>query len=158
MTFFSNMDYDMNIVFPPQRHIYRELSCNINTDTTPIGVLKKSTMSQGNREDLKKPQNIIKETLLKKEDIICKKRVTKEKIPATLKNILWHKYFDTSITGLCQCCKVEIISKAIFDAGHIISEKNGGKVILDNLKPICKLCNSSMGKTNMDEFMKKYGI
>ena len=87
-----------------------------------------------------------------------KKKTKKEKIPATLKNILWHKYFDTSITGICQCCKVEIISKAIFDAGHVISEKNGGQVVLDNLKPICKLCNSSMGKTNMDEFMKKYGI
>ena len=87
-----------------------------------------------------------------------KKRTKKEKIPATLKNILWHKYFDTSLTGVCQCCKVETISKAIFDAGHVISEKNGGQVILENLKPICKLCNSSMGKTNMDEFMKKYGI
>jgi len=87
-----------------------------------------------------------------------KKRATKEKIPATLKNILWHNYFNTSLTGLCQCCKVEQISKAIFDAGHIISEKNGGKVVLENLKPICKLCNSSMGKTNMDDFMKKYGI
>jgi hypothetical protein len=88
----------------------------------------------------------------------AKKRVKKEKIPATLKNILWHKYFETSLTGICQCCKVETISKAIFDAGHIISEKNGGQVILENLKPICKLCNSSMGKTNMDDFMKKYGI
>jgi hypothetical protein len=87
-----------------------------------------------------------------------KKGAKKEKIPATLKNILWHKYFEKSITGLCQCCKVEIISKAIFDAGHVISEKNGGQVVLENLKPICKLCNSSMGKTNMDEFMKKYGI
>jgi hypothetical protein len=87
-----------------------------------------------------------------------KKKAKKEKIPATLKNILWHKYFDTSLTGVCQCCKVELISKAIFDAGHVISEKNGGQVVLENLKPICKLCNSSMGKTNMDDFMKKYGI
>jgi len=94
----------------------------------------------------------------KPDDAPVKKRAKKEKIPATLKNIVWHKYFETSLTGLCQCCKVENISKAIFDAGHIISEANGGKVVLDNLKPICKLCNSSMGKTNMDEFMKKYGI
>ena len=98
-----------------------------------------------------------KETIIKL-DTPTKKKVKKEKIPATLKNIVWHKYFETSLTGLCQCCKVENISKAIFDAGHIISEKNGGQVVLENLKPICKLCNSSMGKTNMDEFMKKYGI
>ena len=106
------------------------------------------------QEQIKEP---IKETLIKP-DTPAKKRVKKEKIPATLKNIVWHKYFETSLTGICQCCKVENISKAIFDAGHIISEKNGGQVVLENLKPICKLCNSSMGKTNMDEFMKKYGI
>lgn len=114
-------------------------------------------------------QEKAKKDISKKEDNIVnaddtqsnsptKKRVKKEKIPATLKNILWHKYFETSLTGICQCCKVETISKSIFDAGHIISEKNGGKVVLDNLKPICKLCNSSMGRTNMDDFMKKYGI
>ena len=101
---------------------------------------------------------LIKEITVKADDTPTKKRAKKEKIPATLKNILWHKYFEASLTGLCQCCKVENISKAIFDAGHIISEANGGQVVLDNLKPICKLCNSSMGKTNMDDFMKKYGI
>lgn len=100
----------------------------------------------------------VKAPIIKADDTPIKKRVKKEKIPATLKNIVWHKYFESSLTGLCQCCKVENISKAIFDAGHIISEKNGGQVVLDNLKPICKLCNSSMGKTNMDDFMKKYGI
>jgi hypothetical protein len=110
------------------------------------------------QEQLKEPtKEAVKEPIIKP-DTSTKKRVKKEKIPATLKNIVWHKYFESSLTGLCQCCKVENISKAIFDAGHIISEKNGGQVVLDNLKPICKLCNSSMGKTNMDDFMKKYGI
>jgi 5-methylcytosine-specific restriction endonuclease McrA len=115
---------------------------------------KKETVKETVKEIVKDTQ---KETIIKL-DTPTKKKVKKEKIPATLKNIVWHKYFETSLTGLCQCCKVENISKAIFDAGHIISEKNGGQVILENLKPICKLCNSSMGKTNMDEFMKKYGI
>ena len=74
-------------------------------------------------------QNFLAQEKAKKEtvkaDTPAKKKVKKEKIPATLKNIVWHKYFETSLTGLCQCCKVENISKAIFDAGHIISEKNG---------------------------------
>jgi hypothetical protein len=110
------------------------------------------------QEQIKAPTKEPVKAPIIKPDTPVKKRVKKEKIPATLKNIVWHKYFETSLTGLCQCCKVENISKAIFDAGHIISEANGGQVVLDNLKPICKLCNSSMGKTNMDEFMKKYGI
>jgi hypothetical protein len=110
------------------------------------------------QEQLKEPTKEAVKAPIIKPDTPVKKRVKKEKIPATLKNIIWHKYFETSLTGLCQWCKVENISKAIFDAGHIISEANGGQVVLDNLKPICKLCNSSMGKTNMDDFMKKYGI
>ena len=32
----------------------------------------------------------------------------------------------------------------MLDAGHIISEYNG-ESILENLKPICKSCNCSMG-------------
>ena len=45
-----------------------------------------------------------------------------------------------------------------FQCGHIISEFNGGDITLDNLIPLCSLCNSSMGKTNMGEFMTKHGM
>lgn len=65
------------------------------------------------------------------------------------------KYFDDSI---CQCCKVEPISIKNFDCGHITSKKNGEGVSIDNLKPICRLCNSSMGTMNMQEFINKYGL
>ena len=82
----------------------------------------------------------------------------KEKIPSAVKNVLWYKYFADSISGKCQCCKVENISKAIFDAGHIVSESAGGLVELSNLRPICRVCNSSMGKMNMDTFIRKYGF
>ena len=90
--------------------------------------------------------------------LLVKKKPKKEKIPAAVKNTLWYNFFQDSTTGKCQCCKIEAISKSIFDAGHIISEATGGKVELSNLRPICKLCNSSMGKMNMDEFIKKYGF
>ena len=89
---------------------------------------------------------------------VKKERKTKEKIPASVKNTLWSLHFSNSLQGNCQCCKTEIISKNNFDCGHIISEKEGGKVELDNLKPICRSCNSSMGITNMNDYMKKYGF
>jgi hypothetical protein len=82
----------------------------------------------------------------------------KEKIPTTVRNALWSTYFDNTLNGICQCCKIEKISKNNFDCGHVISEKNGGKVTLNNLRPICGSCNSSMGIQNMDEFMVKYGL
>ena len=80
------------------------------------------------------------------------------RIPATIRNSLWQKYFKKSTKGKCCCCKIENISSANFDCGHIISEHNGGFVSLDNLKPICRLCNSSMSTMNMDEFIKNYGL
>ena len=43
-----------------------------------------------------------------------------------------------------------------FHTGHYISEANGGEVKLDNLRPICKGCNLSMGTTNMEDFMFEY--
>jgi 5-methylcytosine-specific restriction endonuclease McrA len=82
----------------------------------------------------------------------------KEKIPISVKNTLWSLYFKDSMKGNCQCCKTELISKNNFDCGHIISERNGGKVELSNLKPICRSCNSSMSTTNMNDFMSKYGF
>lgn len=101
----------------------------------------------------------IKEVKEKKEETDDKpKKKTKEKIPATVKNSLWRTYFKENIVGICQCCKKEQISVKNFDCGHIISEKNGGSVSIDNLKPICRLCNSSMGTMNMQEFINKYGL
>lgn len=43
-----------------------------------------------------------------------------------------------------------------FHCGHVISEFNGGELRPSNLKPICQLCNSSMGTMNMDEFIETY--
>jgi hypothetical protein len=91
-------------------------------------------------------------------DSISWKKLKKEKIPISVKNTLWSLFFKNNIQGNCQCCKFEIISKNNFDCGHIISEKNGGKIEFDNLKPICRSCNSSMSTTNMNDFMIKYGF
>jgi hypothetical protein len=90
---------------------------------------------------------------------IIKKYKRKEHIPATVRNYIWNIHVSkTQSSGICYCCNVEIISKANFHAGHIIAEANGGPVHVDNLRPICALCNSSMGKMNMLDFMVKYGL
>jgi 5-methylcytosine-specific restriction endonuclease McrA len=54
------------------------------------------------------------------------------------------------------CCKHEDIRQIEFHCGHIIAEANGGQTNIDNLRPICAQCNLSMGKMNMNVFMKKY--
>jgi hypothetical protein len=67
-------------------------------------------------------------------------------------------YFGDKSSGFCQCCKYEPIQITNFDAGHIQSEKRGGTNTLNNLKPVCRTCNTSMGTQNMNEFIVEYGF
>lgn len=85
-------------------------------------------------------------------------KIKKEKIPQTLRFTIWEKYLGKNNEGKCLCCKNSTISITNFDCGHIVSNKEGGKIHIDNLKPICRLCNLSMGTMNMNDFMKKYGF
>ena len=85
-------------------------------------------------------------------------RAKKERIPATVRNIVWVTHFEGSKKGRCWLCKVEDISSANFECGHVVSEKNGGMPTIDNLKPICSFCNKSVGTMNMEDFKKKYNI
>lgn len=86
------------------------------------------------------------------------KRSRKKKIPAALRNAVWNECNGSeSKVGSCYVCK-EMITFSSFHSGHVQAEANGGDITLDNLKPICGLCNSSMGKMNMEDFIKKYGF
>lgn len=86
-----------------------------------------------------------------------KKRIKKQRIPATVRNTIWKLHIGNKTESKCSCCSVEPITKGNFECGHILSEKDGGKIKLDNLRPICGLCNKSMGTKNMLEFMRQYG-
>ena len=83
----------------------------------------------------------------------------KDKIPKPLRAKVWATYIGEKIgTAKCFCCELAEITMLNFDCGHVIAEHNGGEVNLDNLRPICKSCNSSMGTMNMFEYIKKYGF
>jgi hypothetical protein len=83
----------------------------------------------------------------------------KKSIPLSLKSLVWNKYIgEEKGIGYCQCCRKNIIKQISFHCGHIVSERNGGSTTLNNLIPLCQTCNLSMGKQNMNEFVKKYGF
>ena len=85
-----------------------------------------------------------------------RKKVT---IPKAIKQLVWNTYIgEQNGAGKCQCCQRTNITQMSFQCGHIISEFNGGKVTIDNLKPICPLCNSSMGTKNMNDFITEHGL
>jgi len=75
-----------------------------------------------------------------------------------LKIKVWNHYLGNEIgSSKCMCCQEMIIIQGHFEAGHVISERNGGKTNIENLRPICSLCNKSMGAVNMLDFMLTCG-
>lgn len=83
----------------------------------------------------------------------------KEPIPAAIKTLVWNKYIGEKVAeAKCMCCRVTTISIRHFVAGHILSEKYGGGVTVDNLRPICQPCNQSMGCMNMADYISKFGL
>ena len=83
-------------------------------------------------------------------------RTEKSKISKKLKDEVWKTYYDNKEKTKCPIIECSnIISKNSFHTGHIISEKNGGTLDIDNLHPICSECNMKMGCKNWYDYDKK---
>ncbi len=114
---------------------------------------KESTVSLPSNEEagVEPPKKEKKKTSTTKKE--------KDKIPKPLRAKVWATYIGEKIgTAKCFCCELAEITMLNFDCGHVIAEHNGGEVNLDNLRPICKSCNSSMGTMNMFQYIEKYGF
>jgi hypothetical protein len=84
------------------------------------------------------------------------KYISEEKISQSLRQQVWIKYAKTKLEIKCICCNLNSINAFTFECGHIIPSSKGGKCNINNLVPICSLCNKSMGNTNLKEFMIKH--
>ena len=80
----------------------------------------------------------------------------KEPIPKAVKDAVWKKYNGDNGIAKCFVCEDTEIRMNAFHAGHIISDKDGGLPVVDNLIPICATCNTSMGSINLYTFKEKY--
>jgi 5-methylcytosine-specific restriction endonuclease McrA len=89
-------------------------------------------------------------------EIKKKKRTRKKKIPPTIKEEVWTKWKGNIHKAACHCCRLKEIASTSFHGGHIIPESSGGKTTVENLRPICQSCNSSMGKRDMKEYIKEF--
>ena len=100
----------------------------------------------------------IKDIILEKtgQQIKKRKRTRKKKIPPQIKIQVWEKWKGNIHKATCHCCRLKEITATSFHCGHIISEHDGGETTVENLRPICQSCNSSMGKINMKEYMKNF--
>lgn len=86
------------------------------------------------------------------------KKPRRKAIPKAVKQTVWNKYIGvTNAEGKCYVCK-RTIHMSDFDVGHNKAASKGGRDQIDNLRPICRTCNSSMGTMSIEAFKKKYFI
>ena len=86
-------------------------------------------------------------------------KTKKKKIPKQLRLQVWDTYIGEQYgTSFCYCCRNEKIDKGkpTWECGHIRSEAENGSIHINNLRPICKGCNLSMGTEHMKEFITKW--
>ena len=86
-------------------------------------------------------------------------KAKKKSIPKVVKDLCWTKYIGDNVAKTkCMCCETNDIKMNDFQCGHVIAESNNGKITVDNLRPICKACNLSMGTENLYDFKKRCGF
>jgi len=73
---------------------------------------------------------------------------SKLKIPKALREQVWLKHQGPVYSKKCpvKWC-TNTMTAFNFDCGHDIPESKGGETILENLYPICRNCNLSMGNS-----------
>jgi hypothetical protein len=76
-------------------------------------------------------------------------------ISSKLRGDVWRKQFKAKKIGTCPIfdCKTKI-ERDNFECGHIVSVKNDGTSVLENLLPICHDCNKKMSSMNINEYEK----
>ena len=78
------------------------------------------------------------------------------RIPASLRYSVWAAHCDDlSLIGRCYVCQGEIRFQS-FHVGHVVPVSAGGSSSLENLRPLCALCNGSMGTEHLEEFAARY--
>ena len=92
-------------------------------------------------------------------EINIDRKKAKQKIAAKMRLKVWETHVGNKLVTKCFCCLVSDITPftnyQTFQCGHILSERNGGKIKVENLLPICKKCNISMGSSHWDSFIRK---
>ena len=140
------------------------------------GIFKKTITKKVNRKVNKKNLNNIKKNEINKKQNNKKNEINekqnnkkneineksnkyvKKQIPKALREQVWIKYNGKRFNKKCyvKWCKNDI-NCFNFDCGHDIPESKGGATVIENLKPICRNCNLSMGNNlSIKEWNIKY--
>lgn len=104
---------------------------------------------------LKKYPSIIPRKIKSPRPVRSSRKNKRKAIPSAVRYQVWRHAFDGKMDGECFSCQCPITFEN-WDCGHIKAHCEGGTDTADNLRPLCRQCNVSMGKENMFEWMKHY--
>lgn len=76
-------------------------------------------------------------------------------MPKNVRMDVWSKFMGKVWEGDCVVCG-RVIDCTEFHVGHVVAHARGGTDHVDNLRPICAPCNTSMGTQDLDEYRKMY--
>lgn len=80
----------------------------------------------------------------------------RKSIPKAVKDTVWSKYIGADkAEGKCYVCG-RTIHITDFDLGHNKAVSRGGRNNINNLRPICRTCNTSMGTTSIETFKARH--
>ena len=83
--------------------------------------------------------------------------MTSKKIPQSVRQDVWNTYIGDSVGKIkCFLCEQTDISPFQFHCSHVIPISKNGPSSVDNLRPLCSVCNQSMSTMNMIEFAQKF--
>lgn len=74
----------------------------------------------------------------------------RRKIPATVRQQVWAKC-NAADHGRCYVCDNDLYYKDM-ECGHVLAHALGGQDTVENLMPVCKMCNRDMGIMNMMDY------
>jgi hypothetical protein len=76
----------------------------------------------------------------------------KQHIPYTVREQVWKKCTpNTSDLGTCYTCSNDLYFRDM-ECGHIKAHALGGDISVDNLMPVCKVCNKDMGIMDLEDY------
>jgi len=78
----------------------------------------------------------------------------RKNIPKKVRDALWRRDCGNLIDSVCYVCNGRM-SYSNFEAGHILSAKNGGTDDLSNLRAICMNCNRGMGAEHIEDYKER---
>lgn len=85
------------------------------------------------------------------------KKSKRKNIPQSVRFACWNMYIGKdNANGLCYAGCKNTISIQNFHVGHIVAVKNNGDNNIKNLRPVCQMCNTSIGDMNMDEYINVF--